>query len=339
MIELGQQHGLSLTQCLDGVGIDPVGLKNSETLVTAAQELQVIENLVRGLPHVKGLGLQAGMRYQLTTFGIWAFAIISSPTVRDAIDVGLKFTDLSFVLLDFSFNETPESAEIEMRVDHIPPHLRQFVVERHLAIFMLLTREMMGPEALAPKEIVLTLDAPVSATSGPDKPKTETSPFSVLGALLPDTRIQYGASTNRFVLDKALLARPIPKANPATAAFCVQQCEALLNQRRAQTGFSGQVRHFLLEHLSAMPTLQEAAAHFHLSPRTFGRRLEDEGSSFRSLAEEVREGVAIELLATARLSVDSVAERLGYAEAASFIRAFKRWTGKTPAQFRRAEQD
>lgn len=337
MIALGQQYGLSLTQCLEGVGIDPVGLENSETLVTAAQELQVIDNLVTALPHVRGLGLQAGMRYQLTTFGIWAFAIISSRTVRDAIDVGLKFTDLSFVLLDVSFQETAEAAEIEMRVDHIPPHLRQFVVERHLAIFMLLTREMMGHEALMPKEMALTLAAPESGTSGPDKSETEP-PYSVLRSLLPDTHIQYGASVNRFVLDKVLLARPIPKANPATAAFCIQQCEALLDQRRTQTGFSGRVRHFILEYLSEMPTLQEAAAHFHLSPRTFGRRLEDEGSSFRSLAEEVREGVAVELLTTARVSVESVAERLGYAEAASFIRAFKRWTGKTPAQYRRKEQ-
>ena len=51
--------------------------------------------------------------------------------------------------------------------------------------------------------------------------------------------------------------------------------------------------------------------------------------------EEIREGVAIELLETAGLSVESVAERLGYAETASFIHAFTRWTGMSPGKFRR----
>ena len=77
--------------------------------------------------------------------------------------------------------------------------------------------------------------------------------------------------------------------------------------------------------------MSEVAAHFFLSQRTLSRRLEDEGSSFRELVDDVREGVAAELLETAKLSVESVAERLGYAEPASFIRAFKRWTGVTPA--------
>lgn len=53
--------------------------------------------------------------------------------------------------------------------------------------------------------------------------------------------------------------------------------------------------------------------------------------------EETRAGVAMELLGTARISVESVGERLGYAETASFIHAFKRWTGTTPGKFR-AEQ-
>ena len=321
MTELGQQHGLSISHCLQNTGITSEQLEDSSALVTGAQELQVIENLAHELPEVRGLGLQAGMRYQLTTFGIWGFAIISSPTVRDAIDVALRFTDLSFVLLKFSYHETAESAEIVMGVEHIPTHLRQFVVERHLAVFMMLAREMMGSEVLAPREIHLTIDE---------------LPLPGLADLMPTTHIYLGAEQNRFVLDPTLLARRVPKANAATAAFCLKQCQELLNQRHSASGLSGDIRAYLLENLTDIPPMSEVAAHFFLSQRTLSRRLESEGSSFRELVDDVREGVAAELLETAKLSVESVAERLGYAEPASFIRAFKRWTGVTPAQYRRA---
>jgi len=320
MVRLGREKGLSVAQCLQGTGISTHQLEDPECRVTGAQELQVIDNLVTLLPEASGLGIEAGMRYQLTTFGIWAFAIISSPTVRAAIEVGLRFTQLSFVLVRFAFRETPGRAEILMDVSHIPPRLRQFVLERHLVIFLLLSREMMGDELMAPKEIHLTLDH---------------LPFKVMPAALTNCRLVLGSEDNRIVLDPSQLSRAIPKANPATAEFCVRQCEALLDRQRRQTGFPSEVRSMLIGRVADMPSLNEAASLFDMSPRTFRRRLEEQGSGYRALMEEIREGVAIELLETAGLSVESVAERLGYAETASFIHAFTRWTGMSPGKFRR----
>ena len=115
----------------------------------------------------------------------------------------------------------------------------------------------------------------------------------------------------------------------------MQQCEELLNKRKALSGFSGEVRSLLLTRIDAMPSLEEASKHFHMSSRTFRRRLEESGSNYRELLDETRQSVAIELLGTAKLSVESVADRLGYSEAASFIHAFRRWTGKTPGRYRK----
>jgi len=320
MTDLGIEYGLSLDQCLDSTAITVQDLTDPEAMVTVSQELQVIDNLVRHLPDVKGLGLQAGMRYQLTTLGIWAFAIISSPTLRAAIEVGVRFVDLSHVLAKYDFVEKEDSAEIHIGIEHIPPHLRTFVLERQLATTLLLIREMTGEALMRPRELYLSIGE---------------LPFTTLPDILRGTQVHLNSSMNRLVLDKALLDKATPKANPATAAFCVQQCEELLNKRKALSGFSGEVRALLLSHIDAMPSLNEAAKHFHMSPRTFRRRLEENGSHYRELLDETRQGVAIELLNTANLSVESVAERLGYAETASFIHAFKRWTGTTPGQYKK----
>jgi AraC-like DNA-binding protein len=73
-----------------------------------------------------------------------------------------------------------------------------------------------------------------------------------------------------------------------------------------------------------------------MTARSFRRQLGLEGSSFRVLLERVRQDKACELLAGGQRPVDEVARQLGYAEAASFIHAFRRWTGQTPAAWRKS---
>jgi AraC-like DNA-binding protein len=70
------------------------------------------------------------------------------------------------------------------------------------------------------------------------------------------------------------------------------------------------------------------------SPRTLQRRLLDEGTSFRHVVDEVRASLARHYLDAGELALHDVAFRLGYAEVSAFLRAFKRWTGMTPTQFR-----
>ena len=74
-----------------------------------------------------------------------------------------------------------------------------------------------------------------------------------------------------------------------------------------------------------------------MSVRTLARKLDAEQSSFRALADEVRRAQAEELLSTG-LTTQQVAQRLGYAETSSFIRAFRRWTGRAPQTYRRERQ-
>ena len=69
--------------------------------------------------------------------------------------------------------------------------------------------------------------------------------------------------------------------------------------------------------------------------RSLRRRLSEEGTSFRQLLEEVRQTLAEELLATGGLTLEEIAERLGYGEVSNFTHAFKRWKGLAPRQYRR----
>lgn len=104
----------------------------------------------------------------------------------------------------------------------------------------------------------------------------------------------------------------------------------LLDARKARGGLAHSVRSRLVTASARMPTMHNVANDLCMTSRTLRRRLVDEGTSFAELRDEVRQTLADELLNGQRLSVAQVAERLGYAEPASFVNAFKRWHGTTP---------
>ncbi|MDX5297512.1 MAG: helix-turn-helix transcriptional regulator, partial [Gammaproteobacteria bacterium] len=79
----------------------------------------------------------------------------------------------------------------------------------------------------------------------------------------------------------------------------------------------------------------QMARTLHMSERSLRRQLELDGTGWRRLVDEVLQEMACDLLHTSPLSVQQVAEQLGYAEPSSFSHAFKRWTGVSPEQYRR----
>uniref|UniRef100_UPI002454AE20 helix-turn-helix domain-containing protein n=1 Tax=Nocardia abscessus TaxID=120957 RepID=UPI002454AE20 len=83
-----------------------------------------------------------------------------------------------------------------------------------------------------------------------------------------------------------------------------------------------------------IPDQATVAVGLYMSSRTLSRRLHEEGTSFRALLDEVRQTMSEVLLAHTDMTTEQVAARLGYAEAASFIRAFRRWQGCPPQTFR-----
>ena len=114
-----------------------------------------------------------------------------------------------------------------------------------------------------------------------------------------------------------------------------EQCEEAL---RSFTGtFVERVRQFVStgERLRLLP---EVAAELSLSPRTFKRRLADQGLTFRALSEEARRDKALVLLRSS-LPVSEIAGRLGYSSPANFVRAFRHWTSLPPGAYRRTLPD
>lgn len=145
--------------------------------------------------------------------------------------------------------------------------------------------------------------------------------------------VRFNEAQNCLILPGRSLGFKLPTAD----ARLRERLIIALQQQIAQTqGFAARVRHAIRPLLLAGDASHKrVAAHLNLHPRTMGRRLEEEGVTFEQLKDEVRLAASRELLARTELAVSDVATALGYATPSAFVRAFRRWTGKSPSVWRR----
>jgi AraC-like DNA-binding protein len=149
-------------------------------------------------------------------------------------------------------------------------------------------------------------------------------------------KLRFDAGRSGIVLDAAVLDMPLLKADAELAAFFERHADALVQRCARQAGLTDRLRRTLAEELPrGLPTLEMAAARLAQSPRTLRRRLQEEGTNFHEILDETRRDLAKRYLDEARIPVGEVAFLLGFSEASAFHRAFKRWTGETPASYRK----
>ncbi|WP_372862540.1 AraC family transcriptional regulator [Spongiibacter sp.] len=322
LVTLGTEYGATPSAMLRNSGLSEASLSNPETLVEAQSELSVIRNLLRELPPIDGLGLIAGKRYQLSAYGIWGFAIASSPTARKAIELAQTYQQLTFAFASFNIDISGDRTRILFDDRDVPEDVRLFCLEREMAAAAVIIGELLGSHCSAPR-VYFRHPAPHYA-------KCYQQHFG--------HAVAFNADCNALEFSSALLDLPRSVGNESTANLLAKQCGELLASRSARRGLSGKVRDLLLRQRPMQMDMEAVAASLHMTSRTLRRKLEAEGSSFRQLSDEIRVTLAEELLRGTPLSIEQIAERLSYADASSFSQAFKRMTKQTPGAFRRAEQ-
>jgi len=319
---LAEEYGLTAEICLAGTGIRTKDLDNPAGEIDATQEFGVIRNLLtalapRGVSDIE-LAIRAGARYHLTTMGIWGFAMASSATLRSALAVGLRYLDLTYSVNRIWLEESSSSASLVIDESGAPPDLSQFVMLRDMAAVQTINRELLATPVM-PQAVSLRY------------------PYRDHAALFRETFGQlpsFSGVRNHIELAPGVLEAPLPQANELMRQSCEDQCRQLLARRRSRAGIAGRVRDRLLQTPGRLPDMEAIASELNMTSRHLRRLLQAEGSSYRALVDEVRQALAEELLSTARMKMDEVAERLGYAERASFAHAFKRWKGVAPSAYR-----
>lgn len=151
--------------------------------------------------------------------------------------------------------------------------------------------------------------------------------------------LQFDHPRNELELDAATLDLPQRAADTWLRTLVEKQAESLHERLSERPRFAAAVRAALMiEVQKGQGDLASVGRALTLSKRTLQRGLHQEGVSFRALTDEVRRGLATQYLTDGRVSLSEIALLLGFSEQAAFQRAFLRWTGVTPGQFRRGER-
>jgi AraC-like DNA-binding protein len=267
------------------------------------------------------LGVHLAESLSRGTYGILEFICTSSPTVGEAVRRVVRYIGLLNEIVDVSLVERGDEAVVEQRVAGEPLGLGRHANEFFIANLLIQISRLTG-----------TPQRPLRAWFAHPAPKELPSLCEFLGS----ERVEFGAGANGVALPVAVLSLPIRSSDPPLLALLDgKAAEELARRTAGGSRFLGRVREVIRERLpNGAPTLNDAADATGMSARTLQRRLDDEGATFAALVESVRKELAELYLGDPTRPLGEVAYLLGYSELSAFLRAFKRWTGKTPTEFR-----
>lgn len=284
--------------------------------VNAKDMQRNLEIILQHAPDI-GLGLQAGSRVLVSDVGAFGHAFLSSRNLRSVHKMILKYrTILSPVHgISIAYDKNTFVYAIEnLRADGLSA---RFFVECWLRSQHDIIKTLLGSQARF-ESITFTFDPP---------------PYQNLYQEIFECPIYYQQELNSYRASNALLDQPFSFANREVKIFCEKQCEQMMHEMEAGEKTVMRARQAMLKRPGWFPSCKELAGELGFSPRTFRRKLQNEDSNFQSVLDSVRKELAATYLQSTNLTVEMIANRLGYEEPNSFYKAFRRWFGTSPKAF------
>jgi AraC-like DNA-binding protein len=290
------------------------------------------------------LGVHVAQTLPRGAYGVVEYSCRSAPTIREALVRLVRYFGLLNELVTVSFDERGGEGVVEQRVDGEARALGRHANELFVVTLLERARQLTpGSDSggagrrpawgrrgsPAPEPLIV----PTRAWFAHAEPDDVAPLIEAIGT----RAVRFDAGRNGFALPCAVLDLPLASADAPLSSLLDRTAEQALAGRAGPSRFLGDVRARVREMLGETPpSLTSLAAALKMSARTLQRRLGEEGVSFQTVVDDVRREQAIEWVGDARRPLGEIAYLLGYAELRPFLRAFKRWTGQTPAQARGA---
>lgn len=324
MIDVLTELGHAPEPFLAGTGIRLGEVHDPETRSSVEQYLLVCRNALR-IAAKPELPFLVGERLHLSAYGMYGYALLCCLTVRDILDTTVKYHRLATPTLTIRWREEPGSLIWTFSVPEftsLHEDLTHFLLEQQLTQHITHLADLVGTSHELQK-VCLPYPAPVHAKLYHDHFQCP---------------VMFAQPECELHLDVAVLDMKPQLANRLTADMLKATCDRLIGESKTALQTSGKVYKVIAKTPGRFPGMEEVAKLLNMTSRTLRRRLKDEGYSFSQISDDVRQSFAMEYLRTTDMTTEDIAPLVGFGDGANFRHAFKKWTGKTVGEFRRAER-
>lgn len=147
--------------------------------------------------------------------------------------------------------------------------------------------------------------------------------------------LRFGRDTSRLVFNADCLAQPVRRNEADLRRFLAGAPANILVRYRDPQSLAARIKAYLRSlRPERWPDLEALSGHFYMAPSTLRRKLTQEGQSYQALKDQVRRDLAVARLDAGEVNFTELAFELGFADASAFYKAFRKWTGSTPGQYR-----
>ena len=312
-----EHHGLPPEPLFRAAGIDPKIIADPRAHIARPQSDLLLRTLAARIPD-PAFGLKAARCWHPSNLGALGYAWLSSSTLRTALGRLVRYWRVVIADVTVTLDESPEGVAFV----HVPPALDATLDAIRGDIVLSILHDMCRTNfgrALHPARVAFRRAAPADA-----------SPYEACFGC----PVSFGAQANRLLIGIAEADHPLPTGNRDLAALhdrtLVEQL-ARLDKKDIMARF----RASLLERMTSGELSEDNLARdLHMSRRSLQRRLAEAEATYQSLVEETRRDMALRYLADPEKSATDIAFLLGYSQQSAFTRAFRRWTGMSPSEYR-----
>lgn len=314
-LKLDQQSGEPF---FEGTSVNYDTLMKLDTQVSYQDQERLFVNAL-GLAKAPGLGLSVGSHLHLSAHGPLGIAAFSSPDLRQALEVFIRYTSTRAQFVDISSCQTAQHLCLHVTPTLPLGKLECFLMESVMsAIYVAIT--------------FFTADKAFDGYVGFSYP---VPPYAALYEEAFHIPVNFDCKHNLVAVPLDILDTPSPVPDKQMHESALAQCESLLaSLKQNRSTLSDKVREILQNNPGKLWGQAIMADQLNMSSRTLIRKLAEEGEKYQDIQDTVVFNLAKQYLKNPSLSVDAIAQLLGYSDASSFRRGFKRYWGQTPAAYR-----
>jgi AraC-like DNA-binding protein len=318
-LESVRARGLDAEGLLRQVGLSPGLLQSPQTRVSA-KHYGALWRLVALTLDDEFFG-QDSRRMKAGSFAMICHSVLNCKTLGSAIDRNLRFYAL--ILDDIYGKLNLDGAEASITLHDTAAPQRVFAHEVLLMLLHGVACWLVG-RRIPIKRAQFSYEEP--AHSGEYR-------------LMYSTSIDFRAPHTSIIFDAAFLELPIVQNERTVKEFLRNAPENILLKYKNGSSLGARIRRRLRQSLPGdLPEFEALAEEMNMTPATLRRRLHEEGTFYQSIKDQLRRDLAIGYLSHSKRSAMDIGLELGFSERSAFHRAFKKWTGATPGEFRRRSQ-